>query len=512
MTIFRNFAVMSTKRIDIPALLVILAAIAFGALFFTMPRTNDDYWYMRGLKDFGTMADGSFDYIRGVVGTMLDHHHNDNSRIPNMAGAVLVSLPLWLLAMVSTVCVWLTFRFMTDLSAKKSILSVTFLITIYTYVIPWTDYLFSGMFTYNYIWPGALLTGAIWLFEREKSTASGWMFVMGLILGAWHEVFSFPAFVGAIICFIFHPRMLRRHRVWMCVGLLLGGLWLWLSPSRHSSTGFASYIVFHRPWRQMIDVYWFPFLFLFFELVSLCVPKWRKSALSPVAIFAVTFAVVCLPVYIFSAALRSITPAIIMSSVGIMYLIGRNLPSPGRWIGWPCAAVWLFFFLHMGTAFATGLKICHEEKYIISEYLKSKDTDGVVFVDPLTPADAPALSLGKPFQGLYTFYSHSALVGKYFHGPWMRVVPSALKDFSAEKGHHIDADFDLWEYDGHLVARGLEIDLTDPRLNAKVVYNNRKEVYRPLAYPFTGSDSCGYVYLNAPDDGLVSIELFNDGH
>lgn len=504
---------MRNCRFSSSTLLILLAAIAFGALFFTVPRMHDDYWYMRGLADFGRDPSGAFSFLRGVVETAKEHHLHDNSRIPNLLGAVLVSLPLWLLALISTASVWFALKMMVRLSGSSSFVSVTFLVMAFTFFVPWRDMLFTGMFTYNYIWPCALLTLAIYLFIRKEQTGSGWMFLTGIILGAWHEAYSFPALLGAILCFALHRRMLRRDRIWLCIGLFVGGLWLWLSPSRQTSTGFASYITMGKPWRDMIADYWFPAIYCLFWAFSLLRShSARKEALAPVSVIAVTYCAVCLPVYLLSGALRSTTPAIVMSAVGIAFLLRHNIPQSNRWLNALGIAAWIFFGMHMVAAFITGLKIRSEEHEIISQYEISKDTaDGVVFADVTTYRDAPWLSLGKPYQALYTYYSHSALVGKYYHAPWPKVIPSAVRNFSTDDGRRIEGDRPYWEYKGYIVAKELDVNPFKPIIGVKVAYGSPNAPTSDcgvFAHPFKANDSEVYVYLSVADaENVMRIEI-----
>ena len=496
----------------LPIVLIVLATLAFGALFFSMPLTHDDYWFLKDYEQFGLEPDGHIDFWKGIYGTIKQHHLTDNSRLSNIFGAVLLTLPFWLTQLISSVSVGITLVLMTLLSLRKrlfkSLLIATLVITSYAFAIPWCDMLFTGTFTYNYIWSGALMLLALWGFLREKPFNPLLMLLFGVIVGAWHEIFSFPALIGCVACFAFHRKMLRTDRAMLCLGLALGCLWLWMSPSRINETGYGAMTNWHRPWRYMIGNDWLSLLFLAMEAISLLIPRLRRVALSPIIIFAITYAIVCLGVYLVTGALRSLTPAIIMSTIGILYLFHQIIPTYRISVAENviCFFAWIFFAVHMAYAIDTGYKIKKEEKYIISEYLKVKETDGVVFAPTTGPQNAPWLAFGKPFLHLYDYYSHPLLVSEYYHGKLLKVIPPELKFYRGE-GIKVASNYPTKVYKGLLVSIIDEDSLSSPMIGGRFYYNDGTMIYGTLAYPFTGADSSRYVYLSAPADDLESIEL-----
>lgn len=481
------------KNNQIGYILMIVAALAIGSLFFTVPRIQDDYWYMQGMRDLG------------VLGTAIDHHLNDNSRIPNLFGAVLVSLPLWLLSVISTIAVAVTLVGSLRLvgADRRSWLAATFIMLAYSFILPWRDYLFCGMFTYNYIWTGALLIVALWMFLRERPLNSFLTLFIGMLLGAWHEIFSFPLLIGAIVCFSVHPQMIRRDRIWLCVGLLVGCAWLWLSPSRHTSTGFGSLITMSRPWRFMVGSHWFSFCFLILEAICLIVKPFRKYALAPIALIAVCFSVICIPVHLLSGALRSIVPAVIIDCIAILYIAsriigGREIKFEGLVKGVSILA-WIFFLAHIIVAFTTGMKIRHDEDVIMARYLESKAADGVVFYNPVEPSSAPWLACGKPFQIMYAYFTHPQIVADYHNGSLLKVIPSELSNYRGE-GEPIAGNVGARIYKGQIIAPYSEaiesvMMADEPMAKIKIVYGDGHTKGMSICYPFTGADSVKYVWL-----------------
>lgn len=500
--------------------LLALVALAYGFVYFTVPLAHDDYWYLKGLKDFGLSADGTFSWLKGAYETARFHHLTDNSRLPNMVGALIVSLPLWVLALISMCAVGLSLILMLRLSsfnARTSMFVKATAVTMgYTFLIPWTDHIFTYVFTYNYIWGAAVMLTAVWLFVRERQTQWWVMLILGFILGGWHEIISFPTLVGAVLCVLFYKKYRTPGSFCLICGLILGCTWLYLSPSRTSSTGYWTMLWLHRPWLRLVHHHWPSLVFLGLELICLCVGSWRKYALSPVSLFVTAFAMTVMPIHFFTDALRCITPEMIMDTVGAVYLLSKILPTPRKPLIMAvriiCSATWIFFFIHMGAAYSAGMDIRNEEEYIVSEYQKVKDTDGVVFCNYTTPREAPWLSFGKPYQELYTFFSHPALITKYFNGKSrLKVIPKDLEGY-AWQGTDVKANVEAKAYKGFVIARGCgalgEISQSKaPIAYGIFTYSNGRSLDSSLCYEFTGADSVKYYYLSVPADNLEAIEL-----
>lgn len=500
-------------------ILIALAALAFGALYLTVPCALDDYWFLREINDFGTNADGSFSLLRGAAETFRIHHLTDNSRLANIVGMFILRLPLIVSALLSTLAVWTTLYFMLKLAKCESFIATTAAVMIFTFALPWHQPFFTRVYAYNYIWGAAITSLSIYLFINNKKIKWIWMLILGIVLGAWHEIFSFPTLVGAVACFILRPAKTRSSQIAFCLGLLAGCAWLWLSPSRTNPSGYGSLITTHRLFRNMIGNFWFPLSFISIQLMCLPFRRFRTYALAPITIFATAFAGICLPVYLLSDAMRVITPAIIIcgtATIYILYNASRLLSRRARtiatnYIAWACAAAWVFFIIHICVAFHTGLKIHDQEKMILSEYQKVKNTDGVIFADLTTRDNAPWLALSKPVQNLYTYYAHPILLSKYHHGQLLKVIPTCLKGFTADKGRKIPSNDELYEYKGFLIARNMNVNESAPILNAYLEYPDGIAAAHMCTYKFTGGDGQSYIFLlNAHNaDKVISAKVFH---
>jgi len=478
-------------------LLFLIAAFGLGALFFTVPTALDDYWYMNDVAK------------HGWLGCVKIHHLTDNSRLSDIIGAWIIQWPNWLLDIISTAAVAFTIRGMMKLSQTPNIIGLTIIASFYIFVVPWHDYLFTRMFTFNYIWSGAIMIGTIILFLRGVAISPLLAFVLGIISGSWHEGFSFPLFCGTLCCFAFHPKMIRNDRIALCIGLALGGMWLFMSPSRTSDDGYGSLVRFpFYVWRSLA-LHISTYIFLSLELLCLCVGKWRRDAMSPVIIIAIVTSLTGLCLHVLTSLPRTYTPGAIMEGVGIAFLVGKMLKGARtclkNTLKWICLSIWIFIIVHLAVSFLAGMRFYNEEQYIQKEYQKVKNTDGIVFADVTGYHGTHWLTFGKPIQHLYTGYAHAILASRYYDGAMLKVIPPELKDYKSGMGRRLDGSAGGFVYKGWLVLP-LETEPDSYILGAKFIYNSDCFYAEKLAYSFIGADLKPYLFVLAETDGLKAVD------
>ena len=493
------------KILSVNFVFIILASLAFGAVFFAMPRVIDDYWFMNNMQTFGTDADGSFSWFKGVSGTAIYHHLYDNSRLPNLLGGLIAFLPLSVTALISTVCIGLTLWFMQTLSGRNSLLSLTALVTAYTFIVPWYDSLFERFYTYNYVWAGAIMLVAVYLFLRQKPVGSVWTFLIGLLLGVWHEIFAFPTLAGFIVCLALNRKMIRKDRMWLCAGVFIGCVWLYLSPSSTADTGVFSMFTPRHVTKLMALRTWFPVLFVVCEAICIAWPRLREYALRPIPLIALTVSTVCVTIYLFIDGGRVLMPSVLIDAVAFVGLFGRYFNAPPVLKKVVCAGLWIFFFLHMGSAFSVAQTIRDDEQKILALYDGVRNTnDGMIYFAPASRNYHPRLALGKPLPYLYATNKHAKLVGEYFNGPIIKLMPPSLRCFRKEMGSPLPANPMIYVYQDYAI--GLP-GITDSRFDGStdmsgfIVYKNGNEIRQFKGFPFIGADSCTYYYMEiSPED------------
>lgn len=511
--LLKQFNSYNFTQASVTNIIVLLTAICFTALFCTVPLALDDYWYLADMNRFGTGADGEFNFFRGLVGTYQEHYLSDNGRLANLFGIPFLYLPRIIVGLISGFLVWVSLKLMTELSTDKNanFAIATLIVAIYTFVLPWSDYIFTTDFTFNYVWGGALMVFALAVFLHERKINSVLSFISGLVLGCWHEIFSVPILFGALLTFIFHRDYIRSDRIRMCAGLFIGFAWLWFAPARAAEAGFGQMISRDLPGLDRLGECWFPIAYIIFEMVILAFYKTRKLALSPEMLFGISGSLICLIIFILSQTHRVLFSGEILATIGLgftlCHIFKKLLDRNKKIIIYSCSILWIVLLAHFVSAFTIGLKIRDEEEFIITEYLKSKDKDGTVFADVTTPDSAPWLSFGKPCQMWYTYYAHPQLVSEYFGGEFLKIIPPALKNYGEGRGNIINSNREIRNFEGHPVAKFDGRYRSWPFIHANVKYENGRELMTCAGYPFIGADSLEYIYLAIDGNGIKSIEF-----
>ncbi len=199
-----------------------------------------------------------------------------------------------------------------------------------------------------------------------------------------------------------------------------------------------------------------------------------------------------------------------MEAVGSVYLLRAVIPSlpnsAGKALLQACGLVWAFMTVHFAVSLATGIKINEEEHHIQEEYQKSKHTDGVVFADVTRPDNAPRLAFGKPYQHLYSYFAHSALVSAYHQGKMLKVIPKSLRSYRSGMGQELGGDAGFRICDGWLVTPYCG-KLSEPECKAEFIYADGTRRHSATAYSFTGGDSKAYLFVLTDTEGLTAVNL-----
>ena len=483
-----------------------LIVVALGAMFFLFPRALDDYWYMADV-DACARSGGDYDFWSGVLGCWKMHWADDNSRLANMVGAIVIHLPRWVTAAVSTVAVAYALRHAYTLAGctARSVGAYTLIAAAFVFALPWGDGMFSTMFAISYVWTLPVMLWTINVFLNCHRRRPGEMFVVGLLLGAWHESFSFPLLCGAVAVMALWPSRLRSDRVWLCVGLLLGGLWLITSPSVLNRTGY-----WHRIHPRDSDA-WTLYhhiataVFIVLEIIALARRRWRTAACSPLIVIVLSYGLICAVVEWSTVTMRAAFPCFIISYIGIAYLLRNMLPQVfdgrNRWIYALSAVVWCAILLNLSTAVYATAVISRQEDEIVEAYEAKPDDGEPLFAEISFARDFPWWAMGKPYFDLYTYYWHSGNMSQYYGRRHLDIVPRILKQYRGE-GVPVGGNAGFKAWNGVLVAPA-DSCLTAPDTPGFIDSGTARPRETLYLVRFTGADGNPYVYL-APSERLAS--------
>ncbi|MDE6526285.1 MAG: hypothetical protein K2L75_03440 [Muribaculaceae bacterium] len=215
-------------NISLPGLLVFFIALLLGLGFALFPWMSDDLWYRLPFKDF-ILHGAPFD-TDTLLREIRKHHLTDNSRLANVAMALLQFLPGWFTASLSALAAFATMSLMRRYGAFAADTAATALFCgLFALVMPWIDQMYVFDFQLNYLWAGMLMALLLYLLAQGRCAPDA-LFLTGLLTGVWQECTAFPLFVALLASAALYRRC-RTHRCGAAVlGLLLGLMWLYFSP------------------------------------------------------------------------------------------------------------------------------------------------------------------------------------------------------------------------------------------------------------------------------------------
>ena len=232
----------------------VLFGVGMGLYFVGMPKNTDDYWYMHNLRDWfagqGVLypenGGNIFKYgipFNAIMETWKEHWVNDNTRLGNLIAPVLLLGPKWLWSGVLTVVWFLAiyqFGRFAGVDMRRSPLVVV-LLTAFVFYMPWNDPFGCLVFQMNYIpstFLGILLAMA---FFQRKSNSDFYtltmLFLLGVVTGWWHEGLGAPIGLGLLVVMTIYRRFRTRRSSAIVLGLLAGGMVIFLSPAYQKWSG-----------------------------------------------------------------------------------------------------------------------------------------------------------------------------------------------------------------------------------------------------------------------------------
>ena len=460
-------------NISLPGLLVFFIALLLGLGFALFPWMSDDLWYRLPFKDF-ILHGAPFD-TDTLLREIRKHHLTDNSRLANVAMALLQFLPGWFTASLSALAAFATMSLMRRYGAFAADTAATALFCgLFALVMPWIDQMYVFDFQLNYLWAGMLMALLLYLLAQGRCAPDA-LFLTGLLTGVWQECTAFPLFVALLASAALYRRC-RTHRCGAAVlGLLLGLMWLYFSP------GGSVYR----------SASWTPFGFRLGILAVFVVPVAVYTAMLLPSLWRRR----CLPLRHFillamawsSAAVLMLTTmgprtgwaSVLASITGITMLVARHRRSTVI-LGALCYGLAL-------ANLATVCYVCQRERQVYNSVIKHYQTHGTAtaFVDISLRENAPQLALQKPQYDFFAHYNNITLFSDFYgHADSLvRVVPAPLRHFTAARASAVPDGF--YSYEGLLVGPAPE---KPDRYVVEVDYGGGVMEMCYFTTPFTDAD------------------------
>lgn len=233
-------------------LFLYFAGIGFFLIF--TPKYNDDHWFLSEMgdwflnRDVFYITDGVNPFEKGmpwqeIIETIHYHYACDNARIGNMVVMPFLIMPKWI---GSSICclAWiyavLQCLALAKIDYKKSPL-LPIAIGLWYFGVPWQNHMGGLVFQFNYLIPSAIGIYIVrklntWTAKKSRLQCLE-IFLLSVILGAWHEGFALPIIAGIVMVMICYKQSRNRLYCIAFAGMLAGVSLIVLAPSFSVRTG-----------------------------------------------------------------------------------------------------------------------------------------------------------------------------------------------------------------------------------------------------------------------------------
>lgn len=451
-------------------LLIAVFAVEVAVMLIGSPKCLDDWWYMIHLRDwFEAQGVDNPEYggsvLRGgvpwdaFVATWTEHFNEDNARLGNMLAPVLLVFPKWvgsgLMSAAWVVAMWFSFR-MSGVRMRDLTLTASGVV-MWGLMLPWSNGLVSLDYQLNYILPSALaMPLACKVVARRGRDLSLWAAgLLAFAVGACHEGFSVPFIIGLAVVVAIDCRC-RRPQLWAAMCGMAAGLALLLSaPGMAVRASGGLHLDFAHIVSSLGRVAAFNVLFI--VLVVLAAVRFRRIGLKRAKRERVVwFAIVNSAAAIAMMAVTSAEPrvawwGIMMSVVGILYILRRGCRFFSVGAGWKQAALLLPFLVLVYVRFGIADSLALRMRTLLTEDVEHwRRSSGAVFGEVLTCADFPLLSYKLP--DVLMFNTNTIFIDMYYgsKAPHFAIVPVELRELRGGAGAAVPGDAGLREYSRRL--------------------------------------------------------------
>lgn len=512
------------KFLNWNGLILIIFIVLIGIFLIGMPKYADDYWHAVPLVEWfykQNIADinNGGDIIKygfpseEITQAIIERWNSDNVRLGNTLAIVFMIFPKWLgsgLALLVWIYIMFQSFILADIKFNKSAL-VGLGILLWGWFMPWQNSMGAIMFQFNYILATGISLWFIYLIFRKKNALL--LFLVGIIVGWWHEGFSIPIAIGLLGLILLYKNNRNSTYYWGFIGVIVGILIIALMPSTTTRVdnffNLSYYGLISKAGYAFANNILYYFLILIFiylqftkhkslinsdRLVAFCI----ISGFIPILISLVTY-----------TEARVTWWTQIVSIIAVLKVFKQILPN--YWNKYKFSNLWWIFpclillFIHLSLADAAVIRMKNAQAQSIQDYIMNPDK--TVFTDMVLSIDQPALALRMPDVMFYT--ERHLLVGKYLER-WsgkdnFAMIPKELEFVDGNKGRILDGNIKAREFAGRIFVQADKVDkelyplLTKHFINTtnfEIDYGNGYEPVGSWQYHFKSEkDGNDYIYF-----------------
>lgn len=442
-----------------------ILSIMYGIMFSITPLYGDDAVYLEN----SVGEPGTWDYFLTTVATSFQHWQWDTGRLCNMIATPFLSLfPKIVYSIISALAIWIIYMGGPVLTQSGyNSYNALFWLCVTTFIFPWFDFMFSIIFSINYVWTCAIAIVFMFFFIRYDlknitPRKKVLLFILSFALGWWHEGLSVPLAVSILLYFIIRKKYPSKERGMMLYGLICGIIMIMLMPAFWNSTQHRVSVLF-KPvlWETLlgfafIGLYYIYLGVLFITLISsrkrFCLRTDNRRLLAlyvSIAIFGLMSSVIYVKYYSGPRAGCFIQMASAMGLMSITNIFHKKSLFFSRHIirHFITSLVIMLCFVNLCVSVTTQTKITKECNDLKKLYNHAKESGmDVVFYDP------------SPRKFSLDFYkaSHKALntaEGLSYILFDKKLLPNAFKDFNISDLKQCSSS-NLFIFSNHIVSKG----------------------------------------------------------
>lgn len=482
-------------------------------IYVLMPYTCDDYWYMTPLRDYCMEIDLSFP-ADDLWECWTYHFYNDNIRLANIVFTFFLLIPKIIPSIISGlfvgVMLWLAAK-VSGINGRNPLLMVI-LAFLLSFMLPWYEQMFTLCFAFNYIWASVL---ALWLvyifFYKENHFGVVVSFLLGFIMGAWHEGFSVPLLVGFVTYMILRHHLLNRSRIAIMLGLVVGLLWLASAPGLQANVGYNTMALHLSTILSKLMLYHTPLVILLLSIFIAAIKKNSRKLLFDsvfIAYIVICFIGVALNL-ITNVGVRTGWMGYLFAIIATLYL-WKNMKELRYGCGKPLLkrgsiiAIVLFLLVHYGVVIYYSIVVKQELEYVLSQYHKS--SDGQVFADVTYDYQVLPLAWKKPYFENFTYNWAMYWKSKYYNDAqkWMRVIPTCLSNAENLNATKVMGDNPFMIYNGYLFAPLKDDESVSSDVIYEIDFGITKKRIKCSNFVFTTTEGNRY-YFSFPQRATVHL-------
>lgn len=487
-----------------------------GIFMVVTPKYLDDQLYLMDFRSwlerlsvieptYGAIPFGESLPWEEIRSTLLTRWTYDNSRMANLIAIFLLLLPKWVGSGLSVLLWWRAVMSVFRLSGvawRVSVLVPVGLLLL-TVGVAWSQHMGSLDYQCNYVWATAIMLMYMVYVHRNDFRMPGLIliFLCGIIVGAWHEGFTFPVLAGFFVLAACRKDFRRLKYFVAASGLSIGLAFLltfppvWFRIARET----ADHSVWFVCLMSTIMKHTVVLVFIIGEIIYIINRHDRKEHFPVLLLFMTVSCVASLGMeFLLTQTRRTGWWADVSAITGIMYMLGylrfTHSPIIGRMsvaLGWICGLLMAVYWV---TVDFYTVRQAREYDEVIDLYVNKGES--TQFREVMTFRQIPSYTLFVPDMGLLQSHMSLETISSYFRQDKpLTVIPSELEYVTSQTGTEIGGPLSIRYAGDFLFAEGDASYASPIRGKADFGWLGESEAIL-YCYPFVSKgDGRKYVYL-----------------